>query len=79
MRYRVRVKLRADTEILDESESLNEALEKAAVYLDNWSEKDNRTGSLRGDGEVIMWEDGERIGYVIVESFRNGSYQKIGG
>lgn len=79
MKYRVRLKLRADDEIKNDLESLNEALEMAAVYLDNWSTKDNRTGSLRGDGEVIMWENGERIGYVIVEEHRHGLYEKIGG
>jgi len=81
MEYQVRSKYQGQKEFVASATSLNKALEIAAIQLDHHSVKDNRTGSLRGDGEVIMWEEGERVGYVIVEqrAARYHTYEKIGG
>jgi len=58
MAYRVRAKHAADKEQIKQTKTLNEALETASILMNYFSTPENRTGSLRGDGEVIMWKDG---------------------
>jgi hypothetical protein len=82
MEYQVRSKMfgnKEDFKVI--ANSLNRALEVAQIQLDHNSEAKDRTGSLRGDGEVIMWKDGERFGYVSVWQRRNENspFEKIGG
>ena len=76
--FRVVMKLGAAEPFVLQTDSKSRALEVAQIQLDTHSTEATRTGSLRGDGEVYMWKDGERIGYVRVEERVHGVFRRIG-
>lgn len=77
MRYRVRTKFGWSEEAVRYFRTRDEALFEAKVFIETWVAPEQRTGSLRGDGEVCLWENGERLGHVIVEVRNdNGYYER---
>lgn len=59
--------------------TLSRALEVATTAIETNSTEETRSGSLRSDGTVHLWKDGEAIGFVSVERYANGQYLPIGG
>jgi len=77
--YRIRFKFAETVDATMHTDDLNRALEVASIQMKTHTESDHRTGSLRGDGRVDLWQDGEKVGYVTVEKYHHGQYVLIGG
>lgn len=77
--YRVRFKYKDTIDSTMSTDSLNRALEVAAIQMETHIPADHRVGSLRGDGKVDLWEAGEKIGYVTIEKYVHGQYELLGG
>lgn len=78
-KYQIRFKFKESVNATMHTDSLNRALEVAAIQMETHTKADCRTGSLRGDGRVNLWENGEKAGYVTVEEYKHGQYVQIGG
>jgi len=78
-RYRVRSKFGDAEEFIVWADQLSRVLEVGSIQMDTWCRPEDRVGSLRGDGKVDLWFEGERVGYVIVEEYKHGQYVRLGG
>ena len=79
MRYRLTTKFGGRSEHVEYYKTLNEALEDGRVFMDTWTQPEERVGSLRGDGLVELWLEHRKLGYVILEQrMPDGSYWRIG-
>ena len=77
--YRVRFKFSATVDATMHTDDFNRALEIAAIQMKTHTPANCRTGSLRGDGKVDLWQDGEKVGWVTIEKYVHGQYVLIGG
>lgn len=77
-RYRAKCKFKKSNTTYY-ADTQKEVFEAANVFLDSFSTKAFRTGSLKADGVVKMWEFGDVVGSVTVEEYVDGQYQQYGG
>ncbi|PNV83379.1 MAG: hypothetical protein C0610_17115 [Desulfobacteraceae bacterium] len=78
-RYRIRFVWRNSIDTTTETDSLNLALQVASIQMKAHVPETHRVGSLRGDGKVHLWHNGDRAGFVSVEEYKHGEYVLIGG
>ena len=77
-KYRARCKFKKSHTIYY-ADTQKEVFEAANTFLDSFSEKEFRTGSLKADGAVKMWELEDVVGSVVIEEYCDGQYQLSGG
>ena len=79
MRYKLRTKFGKGEEAERFYSSLTEALFEGGVFMDTWTEPDERVGSLRADGHVNLWNNHQMMGYVILEEKVHDQYVRRTG